>query len=117
MARSEVRYEGRGESLESFAPLPTPIANRDNRFERATRWPGLEVFCLPLALGIGFQPNERRASLVHSVKLLLICFPGPASPPVAKQLPLRTQEFALTVRESVGRVDLMLVFRIPLENH
>jgi len=49
MARSEVRYEGRGESLESFATLPTPIANRANRFGRATQWPGLVVFCLPLA--------------------------------------------------------------------
>ena len=39
-----LRYEGRGESLESFATLPTPVASR---FGRATRWPGLVVFCLP----------------------------------------------------------------------
>ena len=35
-----LRYERRGESLESFATLPTPIANRANRFGRATLWPG-----------------------------------------------------------------------------
>jgi len=31
-----LRYEGRGESLESFVTLPTPIANR---FGRATQSP------------------------------------------------------------------------------
>ena len=43
---ASLKYEGRGESLESFAKLPTPIANR---FGRATQWRGLVVFCLRLA--------------------------------------------------------------------
>ncbi len=41
-----LRHEGRGESLASFTTLPTPIANR---FGRATLWPSLVLFCLPLA--------------------------------------------------------------------
>ena len=57
---TSLRYEGRGESLESFATLPTPIAKR---FERSTRC--LVVLSLPLALPAETAKKSRSARSSH----------------------------------------------------